>query len=73
MVLVFAHFLSFFFGIKTKFPMYHVENFGVFISTLAHPKLTDVLRMVRDDPKVLDDGGEIPKSEGRGWRFDSRL
>ena len=27
--------------------------------------------MVRDDPKRLDDGGEIPKSQGIGWRFDS--
>ena len=33
--------------------------------------------LVRDDPKprpkLLDGGGEIPKSQGRGWRFDSRL
>ena len=29
--------------------------------------------LVGDDPKLLDDGGEIPKFEGRGWRFDSRL
>ena len=29
--------------------------------------------LVRDDPKLLDDGGEIPKSQGRGWRFDSQL
>ena len=29
--------------------------------------------MVRDDPKLLVDGGEIPKSQGRGWWFDSRL
>jgi hypothetical protein len=29
--------------------------------------------MVRDNPKLPDDGGEIPKSQGRGWRFDSRL
>ena len=28
---------------------------------------------VRDDPTLLDDGREIPKSQGRGWRFDSRL
>ena len=28
--------------------------------------------MVRDDPKLMDDGGEILKSQGRGWRFDSR-
>ena len=28
------------------------------------------LRLVRDDPKLLDDGGEIPKSQGRGWRYD---
>jgi hypothetical protein len=30
------------------------------------------LRLVQDDPKLLDDGGEIPKSQGRGWQFDSR-
>ena len=27
----------------------------------------------RHDLKLLDDGGEIPKSKGRGWRFNSRL
>ena len=37
MVLVFAHFLSFFFGIKTKFPMYHVENFGFLFPPLLIP------------------------------------
>ena len=26
---------------------------------------------VRDDPNLVDDGGEIPKSQGRGWWFDS--
>ena len=31
------------------------------------------LRLVRDDRELLDDGGEVPKSQGRGWRFDSRL
>ena len=29
--------------------------------------------LVRDDPKLLDDDGEISKSKGRGWRFDSWL
>jgi hypothetical protein len=29
--------------------------------------------LVPYDPKLLDDGGEIPKSQGRGWRFNSRL
>jgi hypothetical protein len=29
--------------------------------------------LVRDDPKLLNDGGEIPKSQERGWWFDSRL
>ena len=24
---------------------------------------------VQYDPKLLDDGGEIPKSQGRGWQF----
>ena len=32
-----------------------------------------VLKLVQDDPKLLDDGAKIPKSQGRGWRFDSRL
>jgi hypothetical protein len=27
--------------------------------------------MVQGDPKLPDDGGEIPKSQGRGWWFDS--
>ena len=27
--------------------------------------------LVQDDPELLDDGGEIPKSQGRGRRFDS--
>jgi hypothetical protein len=30
-------------------------------------------RMVRDDPKLSVDGGEVPKSQGRGRRFDSQL
>ena len=29
--------------------------------------------LVRDDPKLLDDSGEILKSQGRGWRLDPRL
>ena len=28
--------------------------------------------LVQDDLKLLDDGGEIPKSQGRGWWFDFR-
>ena len=36
--------------------------------------MTDVFFfLVRDDLKLPDDGGEIPKSQGRGWRFESRL
>ena len=26
--------------------------------------------LVQDDHKLPDDDGEIPKSQGRGWRFD---
>ena len=29
-----------------------------------------VTNLVRDDPKLPDGGGEILKSQGRGWRFD---
>ena len=29
--------------------------------------------VVQDDPTLSDDSGEVPKSEWRGWRFDSRL
>ena len=25
--------------------------------------------LVRDDPKLQDDSGEVPKYEQRGWRF----
>ena len=28
---------------------------------------------VQDDLKLVDDGEEIPKSQGRGWRFECRL
>jgi hypothetical protein len=27
--------------------------------------------LVQDDPKLLDDSEEIPKSEWSGWQFDS--
>ena len=27
--------------------------------------------MVRDDPKLLGDSGEVPISEWSGWQFDS--
>ena len=30
-----------------------------------------VVRVVREDLELLDDGGEILKSQGRGWRFES--
>ena len=36
-------------------------------------KVVNPLSVVRDDSKLLDDGGEIPESQGRGWQFDSRL
>jgi hypothetical protein len=29
--------------------------------------------LVQDGLKLPDDGGGIPKFEGRGWRFESRL
>ena len=29
--------------------------------------------MVRDDLELPDDGGEISKSQGRGWQFESQL
>jgi hypothetical protein len=30
-----------------------------------------IICIVRDDPKLVDDNGKVPKSEQRGWRFDS--
>ena len=30
-------------------------------------------KLVQNYPKLPDDGGEIPKSQARGWRFDSQL
>ena len=32
-----------------------------------------ILILIRDDPKLPDDDGQIPKSQGRGWWFDFRL
>ena len=29
--------------------------------------------MVQFDPKLLNDNGEVPKTEWSGWRFDSHL
>jgi hypothetical protein len=29
--------------------------------------------MVQDDPKLPNDGGEIPKPQGKGWQIDSQL
>ena len=31
------------------------------------------ITLVQDNPKLLDDGGEMPKSQGRGSRYDSGL
>ena len=38
-----------------------------------NPRLVTVSQTVRDDPKLSDDGEEIPKFQGGGWRFNSRL
>ena len=46
----------------------------IFIVDDSSPKrIHKKCRSLRDDPKLLDDGGETPKSQGRGWWFDSRL
>jgi hypothetical protein len=29
--------------------------------------------LVRDDPELLEDDGKVTQSQGKGWRFDSRL
>lgn len=29
--------------------------------------------MVGDNPKLRGDGGETPKTQGRGWRFNAQL
>ena len=49
----------------------HTQPILLFSSTPAHWKCTCIL--VQDDPKLLDNDGEISKSLGRGWRFNSRL
>ena len=47
-------------------------NISLMYRTLFH--FIDVhYFLVQDDPKLLDDGEEIPKSQGRGWRFDLRM
>jgi hypothetical protein len=46
---------------KDTGPIYEIEPLG------------DPPSLVRDDLKLPDDAGEIPKSQGRGWRFEPRL
>ena len=41
--------------------------------SLPFDDLTRESNLVREDPKLLDNDGEIPKSQGKGWWFDSRL
>jgi hypothetical protein len=35
--------------------------------------INKIIRLVGDDPRQPDDGGEIPKSQGRGWQFNPQL
>jgi hypothetical protein len=42
-------------------------------STTTHYLNLILLPLVRVDPKLPDDNGEVPKSEQRGWLFDSQL
>ena len=62
---------------------FNLENWSQVPLVLASPNMEepkpptfepqDTTRLVRDDPKLLDDGGETPKSQGRGWWFSSRV
>ena len=42
-------------------------------SSKTSPQCHMPIGTCQDDLKLLDDGGEIPKSKGRGWLSDSRL
>ena len=42
-------------------------------NTWLYEQHATTFSLVQDDIKLLDDGGEIPKSQGRVWRFTSRL
>ena len=40
--------------------------------TVPSSRLHVKVNLVQDDPKILVDGREIPKSQGRGWWLDSQ-
>jgi hypothetical protein len=50
----------------------HTSFFSLYRDT--HTPTFDAIKgqviMVRDDPQLLDDDGEIPKPQGSGWWFD---
>ena len=50
----------------------HGASFGYLWSTISF-QINLKYKLVQDDTKLLDDGGEIPNSQGRGWWFDSQL
>ena len=56
------------------FPLWRISSsFKIHGWPHTHGTVNEGLTFLRDDPKLLDDGREISKSQGRGWGFDSRL
>ena len=54
---------------EVSFWAYIIESVKIHVQILNPTGYLPTLQ-VRDDPKLLDDGGEIPKSQVRCWRFD---
>ena len=50
----------------------HIKVAGKWHLTIQNKDATFKIYMVRDDPKLLGDSGEVPIYAWNGWRFDSR-
>ena len=59
--------------VKTSYLQYIYIFKGIAKKHITPSDIINHSKFVLDNPKLLDDGGDIPKSQGRGWRFDSRL
>jgi hypothetical protein len=49
--------------------IFHIV-FPYLVHDPALPVIQIEYKLVRDDPKLLDDGGEIPKPQERGWHIE---
>ena len=62
---------------KSNLSHYWIRGTSIIPMAFPFPKRVKLKRqdrtLIRDDLKLPGDGRGIPKSQGRGWRFESRL